>query len=288
MISRRIFFVSILFLLFKSLLYAEGKDIIDLAAKHYSNGEYYSAVTELLRYQYLYPKGALYPESLLILGKAYFKGNNYNMAVYSMYTCYSDFMNASVGEEALYLLGSMKLLQGSPYFALRNLKEYKASYKNGKYIEETDLNICYASVLINDLKSLNIFIAKYRKNYPEGRYLAELNNLEALVLEEVNRTRKSVWVSVLGSILIPGFGHFYTGNFKLGMLTLFTNALLGFLIYNGYRNDSTFQMILFSVIELSFYQYSIIGGIRSYPWGTIRRPYSGIAYQSPSYFDRND
>ena len=35
------------------------------------------------------------------------------------------------------------------------------------------------------------------------------------------------------------------------------------MIYDGYRKKNEFQMIFFSIIELSFYNYAIIGSIQS-------------------------
>ena len=43
----------------------------------------------------------------------------------------------------------------------------------------------------------------------------------------------------------------------------FSIAFFAFLIYNGYRNDDLFQMIFFSVVEATFYQYSIMSAIRN-------------------------
>jgi hypothetical protein len=58
-------------------------------------------------------------------------------------------------------------------------------------------------------------------------------------------------------------GYFYTGNYRLGAISLLTNGALILLAYDGYRRENSFQMIFFSIVELSFYNYSIVGSIRS-------------------------
>ncbi len=55
-------------------LYADP--LLELAQIHLQNKEYYQAITECMRYQYCYPKGDQYPESLLIMSRAYFYGGN--------------------------------------------------------------------------------------------------------------------------------------------------------------------------------------------------------------------
>ena len=91
----------------------------------------------------------------------------------------------------------------------------------------------------------------------------KLNWLDSEIINEINRPKKSVWVAALGSLVVLGFGYFYTGKTKMGVLSLLTNATLISMAYRGYANGDKYQMIFFSLLEFSFYQYSIIGGIKS-------------------------
>ena len=256
--------LSIFFLLLlNNVLLASEEDLIKLSQSFYSKGEYYSAISELKRYQFIYPNGKFFPKSMLLLGKSYFKGNNYGNAINTLSACYIDFSKKSEGEEALFLMGAMRLYQGSPLFAYRTFMEYRQLYGKGRFFEKTDLYLCYTSVFLSNLVEAKDKIDNFKKEYPGGEYLHKANELESIIMDEINRPRKKLWVSVLGSIFMPGFGHFYTGKYKEGIFTLFTNALFALLIYNGYRNNDLFQMIFFSVIEVTFYQYSIMSAIRN-------------------------
>ncbi|MCP4134029.1 MAG: outer membrane protein assembly factor BamD [bacterium] len=263
---KQIVYISILnlflnLMLFLQPLAAGEKEIIDQAALHYKNGEYYNTITEAKRYQYFYPRGSFYSRSMVLEGKAYFDGDNYGMASHVLMNCYRNHTSEPSGDEALYLLGSMRLMKGPPMYALRTFQEYNYIYMNGKYREEAALNNCYALALSSRLEDAAREIEQYRLKYPGGKYLSDAAKLEKQVLAEMERPRKSVYVSVLGSLFIPGFGHFYTGNYANGFFSLFTNALLIYLIYDGYQKDDKFQMIFFTLVELSFYQYSVYGAI---------------------------
>lgn len=246
-----------------TLALASEDELMELSKSYYSRGEYFSAISEIKRYQFFYPNGRYYSQSMLLLGKSYFKGKNYSNAIYTLSSCYVNYPKNLEGEEALFLMGAMRLYQGSPLFAYRTFMEYKQIYGQGRFFEKTDLYLCYASVFLSNLVEARSKINNFKKKYPDGEYLCKANELETIIMDEINRPRKKLWLSVLGSIFIPGFGHFYTGKVKEGIFTLVTNAIFGFLIYNGYRNDDLFQMIFFSIIEVTFYQYSIMSAVRN-------------------------
>ena len=244
-------------------VHASGNDILDLAERHYAGGDYYSAITDVLRYQHFFPAGALYPRSMLLMGKAYYKGNNYQKALNIFFSCFQDYSGKVEGEEALYLAGFIQLMKGTPSEAMKVHDIYRVTYRKGAFIEELDRDDCFASALTTDFHGALNQIMKYRERYPLGKYRGDLDSLEALLLEENGKPRRHLWVSVLGSVFIPGFGQFYTGNYAAGFLTLFTNALCVFMIYNGYRLHDTFQMVFFSLAEVAVYQYNIFGAVRA-------------------------
>jgi len=250
-------------------------DIIELAGTYYSSGEYHSAIRELQRYDYLYPSGQYRPDSMLLMGRAFFSGGNYDCGMLSLSRCHRQYPDTRPGEEALYLMGRMALEKGSPAAAVRTFQEYKYKYSKGRYRQESVRDSCYALALRGDMEGARGLIEKYRKSWPEGDYAEDIDRLDIMITNEMSRPRKSVLVSVLGSAVVPGFGYFYTGNTGTGFLSLFSNAALIFLIYNGLRQEDMFQVLFFSFIELSFYQYSIYGAIRSV-----------YEYNSPDSFDR--
>lgn len=258
---RYLLYISIPIILFINYARAGEKELVDLSMLHYNKGEYYNSITESMRYQYNYPQGKYYAEAILIMGNAYFKGDNYYKASAAYTECYSKYANTPEGEEALLRLGYIRIIKGSPYFAYRSLQEYRYIYDNGRYIEDAEAALCYAGALMDDLPGAKENIQAYRDKYPEGKYTEELNNLNKLIDSEINKTKKSVWVSVAGSVFLPGFGHFYTGKYKIGLLSFFSNAALISLFCHSYKNNNKFGMLIFGIGELSFYQYSLYSAI---------------------------
>jgi hypothetical protein len=241
--------------------FASEKNLINLAESYNKNGEYYNAITEIMRYQYLYPNGSSYPLSMLVLSDAFYKGGNYNKAINTLTECYEKYRNTHEGEKAFYKTGYVQLTLGSPYLAFRIYQEYRYLYKDSFFSEDISRDICYSFILMKDLSEAKRAVMYYEDNYSEGKYLQEIKELKLLINEEVNRPKKSLWVSVLGSIVVPGFGHFYTGKYDVGILSLVSNALLIFLFYDGYKDKSKARMILFGLGEFSFYQYSLYSSI---------------------------
>ncbi len=267
-----------------SALAAEN-NLINLAQSHNKKGEHYSAITEIMRYQYLYPDGKFYPLSMLVLGEAYYKGGNYSKAINTLTECYEKYRNTPEGEQAYYKTAYVQLTYGSPYLAFRIYQEYRYLYKSGTFSEDIARDICYTLTLLKDLPEAGRAAGFYTDNYSEGKYLREIKDLQLLVDEEINRPKKSLWISVLGSIIIPGFGHFYTGNYEVGFLSLVSNALMIYLFYDGYKDRSKARMIVFGLGEFSFYQYSLYSSISNvYEYNSNEKFYRSVRLSASKEF----
>ncbi len=256
-------FILCIFLFFSKNIFAGEKNVIKLGEYYLKNKQYYNAITEMMRYQFHYPKGRYTAQSLYIEGRAYFYGNNYYQAIDKLSKCHNDYTKSTYGEQALLSMGYMRLLQGSPYFALRTFKEHQYIYPESIYKEKSDLELISGYALNGELKLAREKSTLYLKQYPAGKYRADALLLQEQIDQEIKRPAKSVPAAVAGSIIIPGFGHFYAGNYKIGAFSFLCNAALIGLIYNGVRKKNTFQVVFFSLLELSFYQNSIYGAIRS-------------------------
>ncbi|PKL40025.1 MAG: hypothetical protein CVV44_07350 [Spirochaetae bacterium HGW-Spirochaetae-1] len=249
--------------LFALPLAAGGEDIMTCARLHYDNGEYYNAVTETMRYRFLYPDGKYVPAGMLLAGKAYFRGDNYSRSMELLDDCALRYGKTPEGEEALFVGAMARLKQGSPLFALSNFSKYMDVYGDSLYTEKVIFNRCYGAALLNDFEGSLQLVREYREKYPRGEYLEQAGMLEGDVVGEMNRPLKSPLGAVMGSMLVPGFGHFYTGNYRTGFFTLMTNAVFISLIVHGIMTGNIFQWMFFGFVELNFYQYSIIGAMRS-------------------------
>ena len=195
------------------------------------------------------------------MSDAYRKGENYSKAINTLSECYKRYIDLPEGEEALYMIGYTRLSMGSPYFAYRSFQEYQYIYKGGKFTEDVSYDLFLTLILLKDLDSAKKAADDYKNNYTDGKYLKEVNDLQLLIDDQINRPKKNVWISAIGSIFIPGFGHFYTGKYRVGIFSLVSNALFIYLFYDGYRDRDKMRMIVFGLAELSFYNYSLYSSI---------------------------
>jgi len=252
----------ILFLALHGALYAlePGDDVHALAMHYYDSRDYRSAATECMRYQYLFPAGNFYGDSMCLLARAWYRQGDYTRSRRVLELCRDRSGDDPSSSEALYLQGYVNLLAGADGLALLNLKQYKDEYPEGKRGPETLYLLSCAKALRNDFAGSLGDIRSYNSLYGSDD---DIMVLEKMVEAEKSRPLKRRLVAALGSVVVPGFGYFYTGRYAMGFLAFATNCLCSGLIYHGYRNDNIYEMVLFSVLELSFYQYSIYGGVRS-------------------------
>jgi len=243
--------------------FSSEKGLIDLAEYHYSKKEYYNSITESMRYQFLYPQGELYPRSMITAGKSYYKGGNKEKALSTFSECYNRFTDSESGERALFYSGLIRIDAGSYNYAAKNFQEYNYVYNKGIFQEESIINLSLVYALAENYNEAKKKIAEYRKLFPEGKLQEKAEDLSIYIKEAESRPEKSLLAAGLFSAFIPGSGYFYTGDYMLGLFSSGTNVALIYGIYDGYKKKNQFQMIFFSVIEFSFYNYSLVGSIKS-------------------------
>jgi len=256
-------FILFIIFVFPLPVFTSEKGLIDLAELHYNNKEYYNSITESMRYQFLYPFGELYPQSMVIMGKSYYRGGNREKALFIMSDCYNRFTNTEMGQTALLYTGLIRLESGSYYYAAKNFREYSYVYGNGLFQEEALINLSLAYALAENYDEAVKKLQEYEKTYPEGKLREKAKELSLHITEDRIRPQKSLFAAGLFSAVIPGSGYFYTENYMLGIFSMLTNGALIYGIYDGYKKKNRFQMIFFSVIEFSFYNYSLFGSIKS-------------------------
>jgi len=243
--------------------FSSEKGLIDLAEYHYNNSEYYNSITESMRYQFLYPAGTLFPKSMLIMGKSYYKGGDREKSLNIFMECYDRFTNLREGETALFYSGLIRFEAGSYNFAVKNFLEYKYVYPDGKFYADAIINLSLIYTLTENYDEAEKQLEEFNKISPERKLKGNDSELLSILLEAKDRPKKNLYIAGISSAIIPGAGYFYSENYKLGILSFFTNAALIYGIYDGYKKNNKLQMIFFSVIEFSFYNHSIIGSIRS-------------------------
>jgi len=254
----------------------EGK-LAEKVRDLYGQKEYFHAITEAERYSFLYKGGKFTAGSLLLRGKAYFHGGNYDRASRDFGNCSALYGSRPEGEEALFFLGYMRLLKGSPLYAMRSFKQYLLRYEDSRFTERVHYYRIYNSAFMGDLMGARQRIMTYRHLYPQGAYFENLSLVDASIVGEINRPRKSLAIAVTGSLILPGFGHFYTGNYRTGFFSLLVNAAFISLTVHGAVTKNYYQAGLCGFIELQLYLYSVYGGVRDVQqYNSSRKFYRGL------------
>lgn len=252
-----------IFALLLSIKVQPGEDILDRAGALYRMSDYHSAMTEVYRYRTLYPRGELTDRSLLLEGKVQYGKGRYGKAMEALDRLLIRYPDSDGAEEGLYLRSGYRLSAGTPLFGWQDVIRYRRQWPEGKYVPLVDLNGVYARALTGDVSSARRLLARWKERYPESPHLDEAVRLEALLVEALNRPPKSMALSVVGSVVLPGFGHFYTGKWGLGAATLVTNGVLIFLSTWGFMRGNLYQGILFGALEAYFYSYSLYMAVKN-------------------------
>lgn len=235
--------------------------LLDLSKNFLNNKEYYHAITECMRYQYCYPDGIHYPESMLIMSKAYFLGGNYYRATDIAHECYQKFSTTQWGQYALYNLATMRLLEDSAFFAYRNFQEYFSVYPEGILKEQATLNFIYTQAALHYYNDAEKDLEKFIATTNDELLRNEATQFAKVFNDYQKRQKKHVWLSVTGSLVFPGFGHFYTGNYYVGILSFVSTVACAALAYRGYAHNNNFQLVFFGLAGFTFYQYSLVSAV---------------------------
>ncbi len=242
-------------------VYADEKSLMHAAEMHYADRDYYFCVTETMRCMHLYPEGNLFYQALLLQSRALFKSGDRAGAIDAVDRCVSG-GSGSAADEALFLSGRMRLLSGNSIFAVRRYDMYLEN-GSGVFYEDAIRDKCWAYAFSGKEGLFADCISEYRKLFPAGKYLKDIDMLETELVNEMNRPKKNVTAAVAGSVFLPGFGYFYTGNYFLGSVTFLTNLCLIGIAVDGFIRGNIFQWAFFGMMELSFYTYSLNGAKRS-------------------------
>jgi hypothetical protein len=80
---------------------------------------------------------------------------------------------------------------------------------------------------------------------------------------KLNLPKKDPWKAGLLSVLFPGLGKIYTGDYGDALFSALTTAISAYLAYTNFKADHTFRGVLFTGVAAWFYGGSIYGSAAS-------------------------
>jgi len=250
--------ISILLFIYTSVLFSQNYEYLKM--KNFANalfkeGEYYRAITEYKRILSYFPEKK---DTLFIkIPECYFRGQHYTQAI----KYYKEFYrNTDIADKKAYCLFQI----GRGYL-------YKNDYGNSQYyfnkLFEGDSaqyadNARYYMAFIEAKKfkwqNANEWLLRISKNRREGFNVRQLTTQIA----ENNRipTKSPFWAGTLSAI-VPGAGYCYVGSCKIGIASLFLNALFFYGAYESFHQKSYVVGTTFVVIGLGWYTGNIFGSV---------------------------
>ena len=241
----RFYLIILIFITFSARIAAQDVFVkqYDFAMQLYADENYYDTVTELKRLLYFDKSETYNYKANILIGKSYKQGGKFADAV--------------------------------RYFTLAEINAANSDELYYSRIENVRVNILRRTTdralsLLNSLEDDNRFFSKKDElNYWRGwAYIfadewenaafsfGKIDNQHELKLlaEKVEDEKYSVNFAKISSMIIPGAGQFYTGEYVSGLLSLGWNVLWGYLTIKSFVDDRIFDGIMVgSLLWLRFY-----------------------------------
>jgi TM2 domain-containing membrane protein YozV len=226
----------------------------------FDDGDYYRAVTEYRRYLFrTRGKGTDSPRVALAIGEAYLRGAQYEAAALQ-FESVADRRTDALGN-AVANLGAARayLLDDRPLLARPRVRRL---FQNAE-----------AEPVLRSEAALLLGISYLQaENFPKARSIFEDPKLstgprsplaKALVNAIVQRERLPQKNPLLAFLLalVPGLGHFYLGQFAVGLTAAMWNGLFMLGALDAWVQRSWGVAIILTLLELTFYGGSIFGSV---------------------------
>ncbi|MEE9450772.1 MAG: hypothetical protein V3V72_12030, partial [Ignavibacteriaceae bacterium] len=219
----------------------------NFAKQLYAGEKYYDAVTELKRLLYFDKSETYNYKANILIGKSYKQGGKFTDAV-KHFTLAE--INAANGDELYYSRIEnvrVNILRRTTDRALDLLSSLEDDKRFSSKKDELNYWRGWAYIFADDWENAAFSLGMI-DNQHELKLLAE----------KVEDEKYSVSFAKIISMIIPGAGQFYTGEYVSGLLSLSWNVLWGYLTIKSFVDDRIFDGIMVgSLLWLRFYNGNI-------------------------------
>jgi tetratricopeptide (TPR) repeat protein len=223
-----------------------------------ADGEYYRAVTEYLRYLYLFPDAEDAPYALLQIGLAHYRGGEYQRAIdyfARVRATYSpDHFAAAAYHEGLCYERLDQPAKAQDAFERAVIFDTAAAPAR-----EALLGKALGRVRQGDLAGGSMEIDRFRTFYPADPRSDSLAQAAELIDAQAAAPRKSPLLAGTLSAIVPGSGQAYAGKYRDGLAAILVNGLFiaGTAVAIDQGNYATAAVV--GGIGLPFYLGNIYG-----------------------------
>jgi len=241
----RFYLISLIFFIFSVRIAAQDVFVkqYDFAKQLYADESYYDTVTELKRLLYFDKSETYNYKANILIGKSYKQGGKFADAV-RHFTLAE--INAANSDELYYSRIEnvrVNILRRTTDRALNLLNSLEDDNRFSSKKDELNYWRGWAYIFADDWENAAFSFGKI-DNQHELKLLAE----------KVEDEKYSVNFAKISSMIIPGAGQFYTGEYVSGLLSFGWNILWGYLTIKSFVDDRIFDGIMVgSLLWVRFY-----------------------------------
>ena len=237
------------FILFSIKLFAQSslQEQFDYAYSLFNNEKYFDAVTEFKRLLYFDKENKYAFKTNLYIGLSYKNGGKFDEAM------------------KYFTLAEMKSQNKEEYFSakiyeIRTNIRRRTILQANKILDEldSDKNL---STHKNEINYWRGWAYIFSDDWQDAYQIFSQNNLDsslARLCQDVDQKKYSVDFAKYSSVILPGFGQFYTGEYVSGLISLGWNLLFGYLTINSFVEDRVFDgIVVGNFLWLRFYSGNI-------------------------------
>ena len=245
----RFYLIILFFSIFSARIAAQDGFVkqYDFAKQLYANENYYDSITELKRLLYFNKSETYNYKANILIGESYKHGGKFADAV-KHFTLAE--INAANSDELYYSRIEnvrVNILRRTTNRALDLLNSLEDDDRFSSKKDELNYWRGWAYIFADDWDNAAFSFCKI-DNQHELKLLAE----------KVEDEKYSVNFAKISSMIIPGAGQFYTGEYVSGLLSLGWNVLWGYLTIKSFVDDRIFDGIMIgSLLWFRFYNGNI-------------------------------
>jgi len=237
-----------------------SREVLAFADHLFLDGDWYRSISEYRRYLYTVKgRGPEAPRAAMAIGEALLRGEQYDAAARQLDGVAQRTSDTGLRNAALFGSGRAYLLDGRPEFAkprFRLISEDTAAEMDLR--EEASWLLAWGHFDAGELDmARELFMAIANGG---GRHAETAKGVVASLDEKDSLPTKNILLAGALS-LIPGLGHFYLGQWGIGITSLGWNGLFIVACVLAWVQGQWGPAIVLTLLELGWYSGGIFGAI---------------------------
>lgn len=254
--------------------FSKPQAFLNLADAFADEGDYYRAITEYKKVTHLFPRYEKMDWVHFQIGRMYYEGGKFPQAKHELlpltdvadkrlkflaynYIALSYYENAEYAN-AERLFGELRTdPQGEPYALDYTIYGGMAAAGKRRFGEARDRMVAAKKAWEQDP-------VKAKPNSPAAVQYEEFFKTSIPLLEKASElSTKSPYWAIFFAAIFPGGGHFFLREWDTGIVSLSLVGGAAFLAYDGFRNESAVQSVIFTTFATGAYIGQIYSSYRT-------------------------